>query len=69
MDNIFEDVDESVEKLKSLNFFVGEEEVFVFVRVLSRLKYMESKEWVERGMGLEKQGGKQNWDSWVKVWS
>jgi protein AFG1 len=67
MDNILEDVDESAEKLKSSNLFAGEEEAFAFARALSRLKHMESKEWVERGMGLEKQGGKQNRDSWAKA--
>jgi protein AFG1 len=28
---------------------------------------MESKEWVERGMGLESQGGKQEQENWNKT--
>ena len=34
---------------------------------LSRLSEMGSKMWVERGMGLESQGGKQERDSWAKT--
>lgn len=67
MDNLLEDVDESAEKLKSSNLFAGEEEAFAFARALSRLKHMESQEWVERGMGLEKKGGKQDRDGWAKA--
>ncbi|KAH8173227.1 AFG1-like ATPase domain-containing protein [Sarocladium implicatum] len=67
MDSILEDVDESAEKLKSSNLFAGEEEAFAFARALSRLKHMESQEWVERGMGLEKKGGKQDRDGWAKA--
>ena len=47
--------------------FTGEEEVFAFARCCSRLVQMGSKEWVERGMGLESQGGKKERDDWAKV--
>lgn len=67
MDNILEDVDDSAKKLKNTNLFAGEEEAFAFARALSRLKHMESQEWVERGMGLEKKGGKQDRDGWAKA--
>lgn len=64
---LMESVDEQAEQLKSSNLFAGEEEAFAFARALSRLKHMESKEWVERGMGLEEQGGKKDRDSWTKT--
>lgn len=61
------DVQASVEKLKGSDLFAGEEEAFAFARALSRLSHMESKEWVERGMGLESQGGREDKDSWSKT--
>lgn len=64
---LMENVDQQAEQLKNSNLFAGEEEAFAFARALSRLKHMESKEWVERGMGLEDQGGKQDRDSWSKT--
>lgn len=36
-------------------------------RALSRLSEMGSQDWVERGMGLEAKGGKQEKESWAKV--
>ncbi|CAK7198332.1 ATPase [Sporothrix eucalyptigena] len=54
-------------ELKHSNLFTGEEEAFAFGRALSRLTQMGSKEWVERGMGLESQGGKPEHDSWTKT--
>lgn len=36
--------------LKSTSIFNGDEEQFAFVRALSRLSEMGSKEWVERGL-------------------
>jgi protein AFG1 len=65
--DMMESVDQQAEQLKTSNLFAGEEEAFAFARALSRLKHMESKEWVERGMGLEDQGGKQDKDSWSKT--
>ncbi|ERT03203.1 hypothetical protein HMPREF1624_01509 [Sporothrix schenckii ATCC 58251] len=54
-------------ELKHSNLFTGEEEAFAFGRALSRLTQMGSKEWVERGMGLESQGGKPEHDNWTKT--
>lgn len=67
VDEMLTDVDSSVEKLKASNLFSGEEEAFAFARALSRLSHMESKEWVERGMGLESHGGKQDKDNWTRT--
>lgn len=67
VDEMLTDVDSSVEKLKASNLFSGEEEAFAFARALSRLSHMESKEWVERGMGLESQGGKEDKDNWTRT--
>ncbi|PHH64845.1 hypothetical protein CDD81_3911 [Ophiocordyceps australis] len=67
MEHVLEDIDDNAEQLKNSNLFAGEEEAFAFARALSRLKHMESQEWVERGMGLEKQGGKGNRDGWIKA--
>ncbi|CEJ84260.1 Putative Mitochondrial ATPase [[Torrubiella] hemipterigena] len=67
MDAVVNDVDKGAEHLKKSNLFAGEEEAFAFARALSRLSHMESKEWVERGMGLESQGGKENKESWTKT--
>jgi hypothetical protein len=53
--------------LKSSSIFSGDEEAFAFARALSRLSEMGSKEWVERGMGLEKAGGRKELDDWKKV--
>lgn len=71
VDNVMEtmvaDLDKGAEHLKNSNLFAGEEEAFAFARALSRLSHMESKEWVERGMGLESKGGKTDKDTWTKV--
>ncbi|EFX05517.1 mitochondrial ATPase [Grosmannia clavigera kw1407] len=56
-----------MQQLKSSNLFTGEEEAFAFGRALSRLTQMGSKEWVERGMGLEEKGGKQEHDGYKKM--
>lgn len=65
--HLLEDLQDSVEQLKSSPLFTGEEEAFAFARALSRLSEMGSKEWVERGMGLEKAGGKKEKDDWAKM--
>jgi peroxisome-assembly ATPase len=67
MQQAMEDVNSNIEKLKEANVFSGDEERFAFIRALSRLTEMGSKEWVERGMGLEKSGGKKDKDDWAKV--
>ncbi|KAG6028693.1 hypothetical protein E4U41_000608 [Claviceps citrina] len=66
-EDFLNDADTQAEQLKNSNLFAGEEEAFAFARAYSRLKHMESREWVERGMGLEDQGGKQNRDNWSKT--
>ena len=45
-----------MQELKDTNLFAGTEEAFAFSRALSRLTQMGSKEWVERGMGLDGKG-------------
>ncbi|KJZ79266.1 hypothetical protein HIM_01417 [Hirsutella minnesotensis 3608] len=67
MSRMLEDLEHNADRLKNSNLFAGEEEAFAFARALSRLSHMESKEWVERGMGLESQGGKQDRDSWSRT--
>lgn len=67
MQQAMEDVNSNIEQLKDANVFSGDEERFAFIRALSRLTEMGSKEWVERGMGLEKSGGKKDKDDWAKV--
>ena len=67
VENMVGDVDRGVDQLKNSGLFAGEEEAFAFARALSRLSHMESKEWVERGMGLEDKGGKEDRDSWTRT--
>lgn len=67
MENMVGDVEKGVDQLKKSNLFAGEEEAFAFARALSRLSHMESREWVERGMGLENKGGKEDRDSWTRA--
>jgi peroxisome-assembly ATPase len=65
--HLMEDLDQNIDQLKKSSLFSGEEEAFAFARALSRLAQMGSKEWVERGMGLERHGGKKERDNWAKV--
>jgi peroxisome-assembly ATPase len=67
MSHLMEDLESNAAKFKKSNLFTGEEEAFAFGRALSRLSEMGSREWVERGMGLETRGGKQERDNWAKV--
>ncbi|KAL1836755.1 hypothetical protein VTK73DRAFT_4931 [Phialemonium thermophilum] len=67
MNHLMEDLEHNPERLKDSALFTGEEEVFAFARALSRLTQMGSTEWVERGMGLEKEGGKKEKDDWDKT--
>ncbi|KAI0506144.1 AFG1-like ATPase [Xylaria bambusicola] len=62
-----ENLDANIDKLEDSDLFSGDEERFAFTRALSRLSEMSSKEWVERGMGLESKGGKKEKDEWAKV--
>lgn len=67
MRNLMDDLGMNMKMLKSSSIFSGDEERFAFARALSRLSEMGSREWIERGMGLEKDGGKQERDSWARV--
>lgn len=67
MRNLMDDLGMSMGMLKNSNLFTGDEERFAFARALSRLSEMGSVEWVERGLGLEGKGGKNEKDGWQKV--
>ncbi|KAL1628159.1 ATPase [Neofusicoccum ribis] len=67
MRSLMDDLGMNMTTLKNSSIFTGDEERFAFARALSRLVEMGSQEWVERGMGLEKLGGKAEKDSWQKV--
>jgi protein AFG1 len=67
MRQLMDDLGMNMSMLKNSSIFSGDEERFAFARALSRLSEMGSQEWVERGMGLEKDGGKQEKDSWQRV--
>lgn len=64
---LMDDLGMSISAFKGSSIFSGDEEMFAFARALSRLTEMGSKEWVERGMGLEGQGGKKEQESWQRV--
>lgn len=64
---LMDDLGMSMAMLKSSSIFSGDEERFAFARALSRLTEMGSQEWVERGMGLEKKGGKSEMEGWQRV--
>ncbi|KAK0636476.1 AFG1-like ATPase, partial [Bombardia bombarda] len=67
MSHMMDDLEHNAEQLSKSNLFTGDEEAFAFARALSRLTEMGSKLWVERGMGLESQGGKKERDDWAKT--
>ncbi|KAL3427295.1 Protein AFG1 [Phlyctema vagabunda] len=67
MRNLMDDLGMNIDQLKSSSIFSGDEERFAFARALSRLSEMGSQDWVERGMGLEKDGGKADKDAWTRV--
>lgn len=67
MRQMMDDLGMNMNMLKKSSIFSGDEEAFAFARAISRLSEMGSQEWVERGMGLEKKGGKEEFDSWQKV--
>jgi len=67
MRNLMDDLGMNMSMLKNSNLFTGDEERFAFARALSRLSEMGSQEWVERGMGLEHKGGKNEMESWQRV--
>ncbi|KAI9844805.1 MAG: hypothetical protein M1837_005223 [Sclerophora amabilis] len=67
MRSLVDDLGLSMKLMANSSIFSGEEEKFAFARALSRLSEMGSQEWVERGMGLEKDGGKAEKESWQRV--
>ncbi|KAF1813484.1 hypothetical protein P152DRAFT_394880 [Eremomyces bilateralis CBS 781.70] len=67
MRSLMDDLGMNMSMLKNSSIFTGDEERFAFARALSRLVEMGSQDWVERGMGLEKMGGKQEMESWQRV--
>jgi hypothetical protein len=67
MRNLMDDLGMNMSMLKNSSLFTGDEERFAFARALSRLTEMGTKEWVERGLGLESKGGKGEKDSWSRV--
>ena len=67
MRNLMDDLGMNMSMLKNSSLFSGDEERFAFARALSRLSEMGSQEWIERGMGLEKKGGKKEMESWQRV--
>ncbi|KAF2835294.1 hypothetical protein M501DRAFT_999343 [Patellaria atrata CBS 101060] len=67
MRSLMDDLGMNMNMLKNSSIFSGDEERFAFARALSRLSEMGSQEWVERGMGLEKMGGKLEKESWQRV--
>lgn len=67
MRNLMDDLGMNMTMMKSSSMFTGDEEAFAFARALSRLSEMGSQEWVERGMGLEKDGGLKEKGDWAKV--
>lgn len=64
---MMDDLGLNMSSLKASSLFSGDEEAFAFARALSRLSEMGSQEWVERGMGLENKGGKEEAEGWAKV--
>ncbi|KDB21618.1 hypothetical protein H109_06437 [Trichophyton interdigitale MR816] len=73
MRNLMDDLGLSMDQLKASSIFSGDEEHFAFARALSRLAEMESKQWVERGLGvgmdeLHGQEEKAAWDKTRSKW-
>lgn len=64
---MMDDLGLNMQMLKSSNIFSGDEERFAFSRALSRLSEMSSREWVERGLGMEHLGGKGEKEGWERV--
>ncbi|KAI9817933.1 MAG: hypothetical protein M1832_004553 [Thelocarpon impressellum] len=64
---LMDDLGMTMAMLQRTSIFSGDEERFAFARALSRLSEMGGTEWVERGMGLEKEGGRAEKESWQRV--
>ena len=67
MRQMMDDLGMSMNMLKSSSLFSGDEERFAFSRALSRLSEMGSQEWVERGLGMEHRGGRDEREKWQRV--
>lgn len=67
MRSMMDDLGLNMEVIRNSSLFSGEEERFAFARALSRLSEMGTQEWVERGMGLERAGGKAEKEGWQRV--
>lgn len=67
MRSLMDDLGMNMTMLKNSSMFSGDEERFAFARALSRLSEMGGKDWIERGMGLEHKGGKEEKESWQRV--
>jgi len=67
MRSLMDDLGMSMSMLKQSNMFSGDEERFAFARALSRLSEMGSQQWVERGLGMEHKGGREEMEGWQKV--
>ena len=64
---MMDDLGLSMAALKDSALFSGDEERFAFARALSRLSEMGGKDWVERGLGMEERGGKEEREGWQMV--
>ena len=64
---MLDDWELNLDMMKKSGTFAGEEEYFAFSRALSRLSEMSSQEWIERGLGLDRRGGKSEMESWGRV--
>ena len=64
---MMDDLNLNLTVMKNSGTFSGDEERFAFARALSRLSEMGSQEWVERGLGMEKRGGKTEAEGWGRV--
>jgi len=67
MRNLMDDLGMNMDMLKNSSIFSGDEERFAFARALSRLSEMGSREWVERGLGMEGKGGRAEMEGWRRV--
>jgi len=67
MRQLMDDLGMNMAMLKNSSIFSGDEERFAFARAQSRLSEMGSREWVERGMGLEEKGGKAERDRYQQA--
>jgi protein AFG1 len=67
MRSLMDDLGMDMSMLKNSSIFSGDEERFAFARALSRLTEMGSQEWVERGLGMDSKGGKEEMEGWKRV--